>query len=98
VHQAPTTNLVRLTSEQFVIRRLGDEVALYDLNSGKTHLLDSKLATVFDLLSASPKTIDALVAQTMQNGGFIQDDIEIFVDHALLQLQDIGLVDFAELP
>lgn len=97
MRQVPTTNLVRLTSEQFAIRHLGDEVALYDLNSGKTHLLDSKLATVFDLLRISPRTKDALVAETMQDGDFIQDDIEIFVDHALLQLQDIGLVDFAEL-
>jgi len=86
-----------LTPEQFAIRRLGDEVALYDLNSGKTHLLDPNLAALFDLLRASPKTKDALVVEAMQDGDVIQDDSKIFVDRALLQLQDIGLVDFAEL-
>lgn len=98
MHQASTANLVRITPEQFAIRRLGDEVALFNLSSGKTHLLDPGLATVFDLLlRTTPKAKDALVLEVMQESGFSQNDIEIFVDRALLQLQDIGLVDFAEL-
>lgn len=95
--QARTSDCIRLRPENFSIRRLGEAFALFDLTSGKTHVLESGLALVFHLLiQQSPKSRDALIAETAQKHELLQDDIEIFVDQALHQLQDIGLVDFPE--
>lgn len=87
---------IRRTPEQFATRRLGDEIALFNTISGKTHLLDESLAAVFDLLSDAPKTKDALIAEATPLASLCHDDIENFIDHALLELQDIGLIDVAE--
>lgn len=91
-----TSDLIRLTSERFTIRRLGDEIALFNSSSGKTHLLDSNLAAVFEHLRASPKTKDALIVEAMQEDNCLHEDIETFIDCALVQLQDIGLVDLTK--
>lgn len=89
---------VKLIYEQFAVRRLGSEVALFNLSSGKTHLLDSDLVAVFDLLSDKPKTKTMLFAEAAPQARLFQDDIENFVDHALRELQDIGLIDITESP
>lgn len=89
---------IKRTPEQFATRRLGEEIALFNVNSGKTHVLDASLAAVFDLLGDTPKTKDALTAEAMPLASLCQDDIENFIDHALLELQDIGLIDIAESP
>lgn len=89
---------IRRTSEQFVTRRLGDELALFNINSGKTHLLDASFVAVFDLLNDAPKTRDDLIADATSLASLSQDDIENFIDHVLLELQDIGLIDVAESP
>lgn len=86
------------TSEQFAARRLGEEIALFNVISGQTHLLDASLAAVFDLLSDTPKTKDALIAEATPKVRLCQDDIDNFIDQALLELQDIGLIDIAESP
>lgn len=93
---APTSDLIYLTPEKFAIRCLGDEIALFNLNSGKTHILDSNLAAVFERLRASPKTKDTLITEAMQEGDYRHEDIETFIERALVQLRDIGLVDLPE--
>lgn len=89
---------IRRTSVEFATRRLGDELALFNINSGKTHLLDASLVVVFDLLNDAPKTRDALINEATSLASFCQDDIENFIDHVLIELQDIGLIDVAEIP
>ena len=89
---------IRRTPEYFATRRLGAEIALFNISSGKTHLLDASLVAVFDLLSDAPKTKDTLIAEATPLVSLCQDDIENFIDHALLELQDIGLIDIAESP
>ena len=89
---------IRRTPEQFATRRLGEEIALFNVHSGKTHLLDASLVAIFDLLSDAPKTKDALIAEATPLASLSQNDIENFIDHALLELQDIGLIDIAESP
>lgn len=89
---------VKLISEQFAFRRLGSEVALFNLSSGKTHLLDSELVAVFDLLGDKPKTKTTLITEAAPRAKLFENDIENFVDHALLELQDIGLIDITESP
>lgn len=77
-------------------RRLGDEIALFNAYSGKTYLLDASLAAVFDILGDAPKTKGTLIAEAMPLASLGRNDIENFIDHALIELQDIGLIDIAE--
>lgn len=84
---------LQLIPDVFVARRLDDEIALFNTNSGQTHVLGPELSVVFDLLTESPKSRNDLVADLMSSGDFFQDDTEIFIDRALLQLHDIGLID-----
>ncbi|MDE2429903.1 MAG: HPr-rel-A system PqqD family peptide chaperone [Burkholderiales bacterium] len=88
--------IVRQRTERFSARRLGKEIALFDVHSGKTHLLDTSLATIFDLLSDAPKTKGSLIAEAAPLLTLWQGDIENFIDHGLLELQDIGLIDITE--
>lgn len=90
---------IKLTPDQFVIRRIGNEIALFNTHSGRTHLLDPSLAAVFDLLDDTPKIKTTVVAEieANRNMGLFQDNIENFVDHALCELQDIGLIEITEL-
>ncbi|MCG2577776.1 HPr-rel-A system PqqD family peptide chaperone [Dechloromonas sp. XY25] len=89
---------VRRIQEQFATRRLSEEIALFNIKSGKTHLLDASLVAVFDLLGDIPKTKASLIAEATPLASLYQDDIENFIDHALHELQDIGLIDVAETP
>lgn len=97
MHLKPYITIKR-APEQFVSRRLGGEIALLNISSGKTHLLDASLVAILDLLGDTPKTKDALIAEATPLASPAQDDIENFIDHALLELQDIGLIDIAETP
>lgn len=77
-----------------VWRTWGDEVVVYDPDSGDTHLLDTVGGAVLGCLQAEPLAIEACCAGLADRLG-IDDDpaLRRYVTDLVAQLERLGLID-----
>lgn len=81
---------------ELVLRQLGEESVVYNCASGATHVLDPAGAALLKMLCSGAQTRQALLTGLTKQGP-VAEELELgeFVDQALAQFTELGLVEEA---